>query len=215
MLKSYSILSAAIIILCASYVVKAQDAITNFAVEYTVTGDNPTVNNTDWDFLSYSYKDSKMSMILVNKMVDLKMVYDGEAKKGILLNSMQSGATKIASLLNEKALAHDNSNVVVSNLEGSKKILGYKCSKAQVTLKDKTIEVWYAPKLKPYNFDFEGYFFSKLDGFPLMMVETSKDGVLTSTATKVSLDLADNVFDQKVPQGYKTISFEQLNGGKK
>ena len=215
MLKSYSILSAVIILFCANPIVQAQDVITSFAVEFAVTGDNPTVNNTDGDFLSYSYKDSKISMVLVNKMVDLKMVYDGESKKGILLNSLQSGATKIASPLDEKALAHDNSNIQVSNLQGSKKILGYKCSKAQVTLEDKTIEVWYVPKLKPYDFNFEGYFFSQLDGFPLLMIETSKDGILTSTATRVSLDLADNVFDQSVPEGYKTISFEQLNGGKK
>ena len=215
MFKTPSYLYLILTLLLYSSVAQGQTSVSDFVVEFEVTEDDPTINQADSDFLSYAYKGNKMSMVLVNKMVDLKMVYDLDAKKGLLLNSMQSGSVKIASKLSEEYLAHDNSGIKITLTEGSKKIKGYACSKAQVSLKDKTIEVWYTPKLKSRNFVFEGYFFSKLDGFPLLMIETSKDGVLTSKATKITLAAEDNFFDQTIPEGYRIVSFEQLNGGKK
>ena len=192
--------------------VSAQDAVANFVVEFNVTGNNPSVNKEDGDFMSYAYKGQKMSMVLINKMIDLHMIFDDEKKEGLLLNTTQMGSVKVATKLTEEALTYDKIRLQIEPLEGTKRIKGYKCSGAVITLENKHIEVWYTPKLKPHPFEFEGYFFSDMDGFPLLMIETSKDGILTSKATKVSFDVEDNLFDQSIPEGYKNISFEKLNG---
>ena len=192
----------------------AQDVISDFAVEFKVSGDNQAVNQEKGDFLSYAYKGKKMSMVLVNKMVDMHMIYDAEAKKGLLLNSMQGGAAKIASELTEEAMAFENAAIELEPLDGSKRLNGYKCQGAKFQHGKKSIEIWYTTKLKPFDFEFEGYFFNQLDGFPLLMIETSSAGVLTSKATKVTLEVEDNLFDQTIPEGYTKISFEDLNGGK-
>lgn len=193
---------------------KAQESYSDFAVEFDVTGTNPSVNQEDGDFLSYAYKGQKMSMTLVNRMVDMHMIYDAEAKEGLLLNSMQAGSVNIAAKLREEDLAYEKKPIQMEALKGSKKVKGYKCQGSKITMKNKTIEVWYTPKLQPYDFDFEGYFFSDLDGFPLLIIETTTTGVLTSKASKVTLKVEDNTFEQTIPEGYKSISFEQLNGGK-
>lgn len=193
---------------------KAQEFYSDFAVEFDVTGNNPSVNQEDGDFLSYAYKGQKMSMTLVNRMVDMHMIYNAEAKEGLLLNSMQAGSVNIAAKLKAEDLEYDKKPLQIEALKGSKKIKGYKCQGSKITMANKTIEVWYSPKLKPFDFDFEGYFFSELDGFPLLMIETTGTGTLTSKASKVTLKVENSTFEQTIPEGYKSISFEQLNGGK-
>ena len=43
---------------------KSQEVVSDFAVEFNVTGNNPSVNQRGGDFLSYAYKGQKMSMTL-------------------------------------------------------------------------------------------------------------------------------------------------------
>jgi GLPGLI family protein len=193
---------------------KAQEVHSEFSVEFDVTGNNPSVNQKEGDFLSYAYKGQKMSMILVNRMVDMHMIYDAEAKAGLLLNSMQAGSVNIAAKLREEDLAYEKKPRQIEVLKGTKKIKGYKCKGSKISIENKNIEVWYSPNLQPFDFDFEGYFFSELDGFPLLMIETTETEVLTSKASKVTLKVEDNLFEQTIPESYKSISFGQLNGGK-
>lgn len=193
---------------------KAQDFHSDFAVEFDVTGNNPSVNQEGGDFLSYAYKGQKMSMTLVNRMVDMHMIYDAESKTGLLLNSMQAGSVNVAAKLRAEDLGYEKKPIRIEALKGSKKIKGYKCEGAKIAMGNKTIEVWYTPKLQPYDFDFEGYFISELDGFPLLIIETTTTGALTSKARKVTLNVEDNTFEQTIPEGYRSISFDQLNGGK-
>jgi GLPGLI family protein len=193
---------------------KAQEIVSDFAVEFDVTGNILPSIKESGDFLSYAYKGQKMSMTLVNRMVDMHMIYDAKIKKGLLLNSMQAGSVNIAVQLGEEDLVYEKSPIQIEALKGSKKIKGYQCKGSKISIANKTIEVWYSPNLQPFDFDFEGYFFSELDGFPLLMIETTKTEVLTSIASKVTRKVEDNLFEQTIPEGYKSISFEQLNGGK-
>ncbi len=199
-----------------SFHIQAQEVITAFAVEYKVEGSNAAVNKEDGDFMSYSFTGASMSMILINKMVDLKMVYNDAEGVGLLLNSMQMGSVKVAVKLTAQDLEYEKEQLRIEPISGTKRIAGYLCQGAIIHAKDKSIEVWYSTKLKPHDFYFEGYYFSELEGFPLLIIETNKAGILTSKATKVVVkNLPDNLFDTTIPEGYKLTTFEVMNGGGK
>ena len=138
-------------------VANAQKSTAEFVVEYKVYGSNEAVNSTDGDFLSYGFNGTKMHMSLINKMVDLTMVYDDKAGIGLMLNSMNMGSVKMAVELTAQDLAHEQEQVRVEPLAGTKRIAGFKCVGAKIITKKKVIEVWYSTQLKPYNFYSSAY----------------------------------------------------------
>ena len=88
---------------------------------------------------------------------------------------------------------------------GTKKILGYKCKKAEVTDAEgeKSI-VWYSPRIK-----FRHREYKDLNGYPLEY-ETSKNGtIIRTTATRLD---KTKVPDERflVPDGYTTMTMEEL-----
>ena len=114
-MRFYSTIFLSLLLVAVGFSSHAQNAVSEFVVEYKVTGNNPSVNKTEGDYLSYGFKGSKMHMSLINKMVDLKMVYDNEAGAGLLLNSMKMGSINMAVELKAENLAYEKEEIVLTS----------------------------------------------------------------------------------------------------
>lgn len=94
----------------------------------------------------------------------------------------------------------------INYLEGTKKIVGYNCKKAQVINADGTgVLVWYTEKIDAPHKDF-----SELKGFPLEY-ETEVEG-MTMQIVAVSIDeKKPDPSNFAIPDGYRKMSFEELS----
>ena len=142
-----------------------------------------------------------------------------DEKSKTMVNLMDMVGKKYLIRSSENELKKEEENTVVSAInysEETKTIAGYKCKKADVTVKinqgkEETVTVFYTDKL-PYS-DFRAAY-KGLKGFPMEYTITQNGMKLSLTASKVSKEaVGDDKF--AIPSGYTETTLEELrkNGG--
>lgn len=95
-----------------------------------------------------------------------------------------------------------------------KKIAGYKCQEAKMTVEGSPnpVIVYITEKIKPGNLgDMDMMKFSGLKGFPLAWEVEAEGMKFKIEAVNISLDkLSKKIFNTKVPEGYTKMTEEDL-----
>lgn len=137
------------------------------------------------------------------------IVFDNEAGSGFIL--MEIGQEKIIIKINEEELNEynkgKNTQPIVQEVKGSKKILGEMCKKALLKYEEgKEYQVYYSESIK-----FKHENFKYLGGFPLEYnVEQNKMELkMTASAIDQKTKIDPTLFEAP-SSGYKEISFEEL-----
>ncbi len=113
----------------------------------------------------------------------------------------------------------DEEEYKITFSDETKEIEGYKCKKAIVTTKDGLeLIYWYTEEIEIKK-DGQNYFNKDVPGFP-MEFETFNNGIkMTMTVTEYNKELGKDeseLFDFTIPDGYKEMTFDELEGlGKK
>lgn len=142
------------------------------------------------------------------------VVYNGETENGFIL--MEVSGVKIMVKMNKEQLEQFNNGKdtqpIVQEVKGSKKILGYNCNKAEMQVPDgNSFTAYYTDAIKNTHENFPG-----LKGFPLEYNSSYENMELALTASAVDQKskIKDKIFEAPT-SGYKEISFEDLMKGKK
>lgn len=94
---------------------------------------------------------------------------------------------------------------IIKEFKEYKKILGYKCKRAEIKTSSQTVELWYTDKIEARHTDYKD-----LNGFPLEYITTQDGMILKMTASKVENRKVDHSeFD--VPAGFTTYTLEEFN----
>ncbi len=97
-----------------------------------------------------------------------------------------------------------------------KKIAGYKCQEARVTMDgmEEPAIVYVTDKITPSNVgDVSMMQFTGLKGFPLSWKIEQQGMIINMEAVLVSLEkLEKSIFDMTVPEGYEKMDMEDLQG---
>ncbi len=154
------------------------------------------------------------SYITILGVFNQTVVFDEETGKGFVL--MDIANTKIMVKLNKEQLEEFNkgkdSQPVVQEIKGSKKILGYDCKKIEMEFSNGQSYIGYITeeiKKKHENFQF-------LNGFPLEYQTVTNEMELSLTASAVDQDtkIKSTLFEAPT-SGYQEISFEDLMKSRK
>ncbi len=94
----------------------------------------------------------------------------------------------------------------IKYVKGSKKIAGYKCKKAEMSLMGQTATIYYTDKLRPASMP-QG--FDKLKGFPLELELNFMGMKLNFVAKEVKKGGVETADFQK-PDGYQEITMEEF-----
>lgn len=104
-----------------------------------------------------------------------------------------------------EAEANQSEKPAIKEFNEHKKILGFKCKKAELKAGAQTVEVWYTDKINARHNNFKD-----LNGFPLEYLSILDGMKMKITASKVeNRKVDDSEFD--VPAGYTTYTLEEFN----
>lgn len=195
-------------------------AIDQAHVTYTLTAEGgmaASLTGSKID-LFFTPTHAKVTADVMSGMVKIDARFDNKSKDGIVLMDMM-GQKKFMNLDEESADNAKQTNQKppsVEYLKKYKKIAGYKCQEARMTMEgvDGAVTVYLTEKIKPSNLkDMSMLKFTGLKGFPLAW-EMEQDGMkFEIEATEVSLKkLSKKIFDLKAPEGYQEMTKEELQG---
>ncbi len=160
----------------------------------------------------------KLIANLMNGMVKMDVRMDNKKNSGIMLMDMM-GQKKVVEMDEEQMNNSKPKNqkpTEVVYTKKFKKIAGYKCQEALVTVEgmDEPAIVYVTEKIKPNNLgDVSMMQFTGLKGFPLSWKIEQQGMVINMVATKVSLDKLDkDTFDMTIPEGYEKMDIDDLKG---
>ena len=210
-----------LITLFTTHSVIAQNRVSDFTIDYDVeyTGsDSDKADMMGKTTMHFAFKNQKSMALTENSILNRKVIMDNENKMGLMLISMMDGSFKWAIPINgddfeTTSKEANNLDVKIEYLEGSKKIAGYKCSKARITGNNQVEEVWFTKKLKPLTNGSEGSAkYGNLDGFPLATNSISGKGMISLTATQVTKkEAAEDLFSLVIPKGYEMKTLDEVN----
>lgn len=142
------------------------------------------------------------------------VIMDSDKKEGVMLMNLMG--QKIAMKMGpedfkatEEAAKEDKSKTEITN--ETKKIAGYKCTKAIVTDEEgEEVEIWFTkeiPTVASENNKLKG----SIDGFPMQYSMERQGMSMIVTVTKVDKGtISDTEFE--TPEGYQEMSQEDLKG---
>jgi GLPGLI family protein len=143
-----------------------------------------------------------ISTLTNEKTGDFLMLMSGMVGKNAIL-------TTIDEMNKEKA---ETPEMEVTLVDETKTIMGYVCKKAIMTSEDGSESVfWYTEEIKVASKG-QSYLNEKVPGFPLEY-DINNAGfkmVLTVTEIEQKIKKAGDLFDFKIPEGYKLMTLEQL-----
>lgn len=145
-----------------------------------------------------------ISTLTNEKTGDFLMLMSGMVGKNAILTTLDD-------INKEKA---ETPEMEVTLVDETKTIMGYVCKKAIMTSEDGLESVfWYTEEIKVASKG-QSYLNEKVPGFPLEY-EINNAGlkmVLTVTEIEKKIKKAGDLFDFKIPEGYKQMTLEQLKG---
>ena len=143
-----------------------------------------------------------ISTLTNEKTGDFLMLMSGMVGKNAILTTLDE-------INKEKA---ETPEMEVTLVDETKTIMGYVCKKAIMTSEDGSESVfWYTEEIKVASKG-QSYLNEKVPGFPLEY-DINNAGlkmVLTVTEIEQKIKKAGDLFDFKIPEGYKQMTLEQL-----
>lgn len=206
-----------ILFIAFSLTVFAQETITEgvITMKQTMSSPNPEVNAQlamMGEIVSTTYfKGEKSKSELSNPMSgDVTTIVNGEEKKMLLLmDSPMMGKKYMEQSL--EVSEEDLKNIVVEKTDETKDVLGYTCTKYNVTTNkdgmEMKMEMYVTDKLNIMSQN-TASLADKVEGFPMFMTvsfnQMGMDMTQTMEVTEIKKeDVSDDTFDMTIPEGYE------------
>jgi hypothetical protein len=205
--------------------ISAQKALTTGSITYDMKMDknNPMagmLSNTNM-VVSFKGKLVKTVINVMGGMVNVNMIMDSDAKKGIMLMSMPMMGKNMAVEMTpddvKNAESKSKENQALSKIEynkkNNKKIAGFKCHQAiaKVSGMPDGITLYVTDKIKPAAQSQIQNQIPGLNGFPLGLEVVQAGMKINFEATKVDKAIpADSEFDMSIPAGFQKVTMEEL-----
>jgi hypothetical protein len=199
---------------------KKTKAVDEAHIQYTMTAEGgmaAAMSGTTMD-LFFTPSHAKVIANMMNGLMKMDVRIDNAQSKGIMLMDMM-GQKKVIEMGEEdlkKSKAKNQKPTEVVYTKKYKKIAGYKCQEARVTLDgmDEPAIVYVTDKITPSNVgDVSMMQFTGLKGFPLSWKIEQQGMIINMEAVAVSLEKLDkSVFDIAIPEGYEKMNIEDLQG---
>ena len=200
----------------------AQGQITEGHVSYKIdcVSDNPDMQmavtmlqgSTMEIYFSEGLTRSEMKM---GTMMNISTLTNEKTGDFLMLMSGMVGKNAVLTTLDEiNKEKEETPEMEVTLVDETKVIMGYVCKKAIITAEDGSESVfWYTEEIKVASKG-QSYLNEKVPGFPLEY-EINNSGlkmVLTVTDIEKKIKKAGDLFDFKIPEGYKKMTIDQLKG---
>jgi len=200
----------------------AQGQITEGHVSYKIdcVSDNPDMQmavtmlqgSTMEIYFTEGLTRSEMKM---GTMMNISTLTNEKTGDFLMLMSGMVGKNAVLTTLDEiNKEKEETPEMEVTLVDETKVIMGYVCKKAIITAEDGSESVfWYTEEIKVASKG-QSYLNEKVPGFPLEY-EINNSGlkmVLTVTDIEKKIKKAGDLFDFKIPEGYKKMTIDQLKG---
>jgi GLPGLI family protein len=200
----------------------AQGQITEGHVSYKIdcVSDNPDMQmavtmlqgSTMEIYFTEGLTRSEMKM---GTMMNISTLTNEKSGDFLMLMSGMVGKNAVLTTLDEMNKEKEETpEMEVTLVDETKVIMGYVCKKAIITAEDGSESVfWYTEEIKVASKG-QSYLNEKVPGFPLEY-EINNSGlkmVLTVTDIEKKIKKAGDLFDFKIPEGYKQMTIDQLKG---
>lgn len=153
-------------------------------------------------------EDKSRSEMKLGTLMETTTIVDNKKSEMLILMSGMMGKNAVSQPVEKVEETKTN----VELLEETKEIIGYSCKKAVITDEEgNRYTLWYTDKIKVAS-QGQKYFDGKgVPGFPMLM-EISQNGMdIKMTATLFEkLPKKHKLFDMSIPEGYKTMTKEEL-----
>jgi GLPGLI family protein len=217
-MKKLVIYSTALVMMAAAMVAQAQDKLKEGKATFEISYPDAEEMNDQMlammpkESVTY-FKGSKRRAEVQTSFSNMVMIEDPDKKESYMcIDAMgKKTAVKSTEADMEKTKA-EMGEYDVKLSDETKKIAGYTCKKAVVTMKkdDNTFDVWYTPDLPYDNASRHGW--KGVEGFPLEFTLEQKamggnvKTKLICTSVKKA-EVSDDMF--KVPEGYTVMTREE------
>jgi hypothetical protein len=199
---------------------KKAKAIQEAHITYTMTAEGTMAAMMSGSSMDLFFTPNYVKLIanLMNGMIKMDVRMDNKKNLGIMLMDMM-GQKKVVEMAEEdlnNSKPKNQKPTEVVYTKKYKKIAGYKCQEARVSVEgmDEPAIVYITEKIKPSNLgDVSMMQFTGLKGFPLSWKIEQQGMIINMVATEVSLDkLPKSTFDMTVPEGYEKMDMDDLKG---
>jgi GLPGLI family protein len=140
------------------------------------------------------------------------IITDGAAKTQVRLMDAMGQKYMIKTSLDDYKKKYNPDDIKVKLIDETKTIAGYKCKKAEVTMKDKDgkenlVIVWYSDEVPTYKSDFK--MFGDIPGM-LMEYEIKQQGMTIKFTCKSIVNEKISADKFEIPSGYPETTEEEL-----
>ena len=205
--------------LSLTYSLKAQLTEGHFTYTIEASSDNPDMQMVtgmmQGSTLDIHFKDKiTRSEMKMGSMMNIVTVSNENSGEILLLMSGMIGKNAILITTEEiKALSANKPTMEVELLDETKTIEGYLCKKAVLSDNNGSESTfWYTEEIEISKVG-QTYLNEDVPGFP-MKYDINNNGLkMTMTVTKFEKNLdknAKSLFEMKIPEGYKTLTLEEL-----
>lgn len=205
--------------LSVSYSLKAQLTEGHFTYTIEASSENPDMQMVtgmmQGSTLDIYFKDKiTRSEMKMGSMMNIVTVSDENSGEILLLMSGMVGKNAILMTTEEiEALSEGKPEMNVELLDETKTIEGYLCKKAVLSDENGGESIfWYTEEIEISKVG-QTYLNKEVPGFPMQYDLNNKGLKMTMTVTKAEKKLDKNarsLFDMEIPEGYKTLTLEEL-----
>jgi len=153
---------------------------------------------------------------MVSSLGNEKTIHDSKTGNAVILKEY-SGQKLMITLTRQDWAARNSRNdgVVFTPTTETKDVLGYKCNKATAQLKDgSTMVLYYTKDLNVINREYN-VLFKNLEGLPMQYELESKKMKFTYTISKIDLNSLPLARFEFPKSGYRVMTYEENQVGKK
>lgn len=213
------IIQSIILLVLLQFGVQAQTKFEEGKITYTISYSDMDIDPQSASMLpteSVMYFKDNMSRIEMSmSMGSTIVIANGKTGEATTLMDMMGHkiSMKMTKEDKEKMMKKNKEKVdiKIKYTEGSKKICGYNCNRAEITYDDEKnpLEVYYTTDITAYNPNFNDQY-PELKGFPLQYTVSENEMTMKLTAKEIkSGSLDKSLFE--VPPGYKETKPEDLH----
>ncbi len=152
---------------------------------------------------------AKMNMTMGSFMI-MNTIVDVKADKSLLLMEIMGQKTATENKLSAPANDSKKEEPKIEYSSETKEIIGFTCKKATIKTEEGDVIMWIAADLKASLDGFEQFTVKGLKGIPLEFSTTNNGMNIHFVATKFEKTVDEKIFDQKIPEGFKLMSAEDL-----
>lgn len=205
--------------LSVNYSLKAQLTEGHFTYTIEASSENPDMQMVtgmmQGSTLDIYFKDKiTRSEMKMGSMMNIVTVSNENSGEILLLMSGMIGKNAILMTTEEiEALSEGKPEMNVELLDETKTIEGYLCKKAVLSDENGGESIfWYTEEIEISKVG-QTYLNKEVPGFPMQYDLNNKGLKMTMTVTKTEKKLDKNarsLFDMEIPEGYKTLTLEEL-----